>query len=409
MIPRVPPGPSPAPSLPEPRRPSPLETVEAEALALRAWALHVLAGAAPPGRIAARAAGCSPAGWDRFLRVERCGLPLHAAASALLPPRGREVLDLHRTAELKRVLSARAQLLWLGRAARARGWPLAVLKGGAHVAAGGDPLDLADVDVLAPAEVVGPVTGLLDGSGYDALGRDAAVGAAGGWHLAQRRSEGSIQVEVHYTVRDLEPIDEVLARSVPLTPGLLRLAPADELWHLLVHVVSHHPERRGNLREMLLLGRSLARAGPDEQRAVEARAAEHPHSAAMRAVVRMARGLAGGTVPPDEFRVVAAAAYSAAGTIAPLGSRVLAVDLWQALFASLAGEGKGVWKQIGAPAPLDSAYPAIAFLERRVPPVGRGARMLQRGLRLGLAHALSRRLLRKARRLCREAERMERE
>lgn len=374
---------------------------------LRAWALHVLAGASPPGRIAARAAGCSPAGWDRFLRVERCGLPLHAAASALLPARGREVLDLRRTAELKRVLSARAQLLWLGRAAHARGWPVAVLKGGADIASGGDPLDLADVDVLAPAEVVAPLADLLDGSGYDVLGRDAPVGAAGGWHLAQRRSEGSIQVEVHYTVKDLEPVREVLARSVPLTPGLRRLAPADELWHLLVHTVSHHPERRGNLREMLLLGRSLGRARPDEQRAVETRAAEHPHSAAMHAVLRMARSLARGTVPSDEFRIVAAAAYSAAGTTSPLGSRVLAVDLWQALFASLAGERRGLWARLGAPAPLDSASPAIAFLERRVPPVGRGARGLQRALRMGVAHALSRPLLWKARRLCRAAERME--
>lgn len=385
-----------------------MDTVEAEALVLRAWALHVLAGAPPPRRIAARAAGCSPAAWERFLRVERCGLPVHAAASARVPPQGREVLDLRRTAELKRVLSARAQLLWLGRAALAGGWTVAVLKGGAEIAAGGDPLDLADVDVLAPADMVAPLADLLDGSGYEVLGRDAPVGAAGGWHLAQRRSRGSIQVEVHYTIKDVEPVREVLARAVPLTSGLRRLAPADELWHLLVHIVSHHPERRGNLREMILLGRSLGRAGPDEQRTVEARAAEHPHSAAMRAVLRMARALAAGTVPPDEFRIVAAAAYSAAGTTPPLGSRVLAADLWQALFASLAGEGRRAWTQLGASAPLDSAHPAVAFLERRVPPVGRGARMLQRALRLGLAQALSRPLLWKARRLCRAAERMER-
>jgi hypothetical protein len=393
-----------APPVPSTGHPAPDAT--AGALALRAWGLHLLAGVAPPPAVAARAFAASPPAWDRFLRVERCAAPLHAAADAI-PAAAGEVLERHRDAEVKRFLSARAQLLWLGRAVRERGWPVVVLKGGAEAAAGGATLDLADVDLLAPAAMVAPLASLLDASGYAPQGPDAAVGAEGAWHLAQRLAEGAIQVEVHYTVRDLEPVDAAIDRSVPMAGGLRRLAPADELWHLLAHAVVHHPERRGRLRELLLLGRALARAGLDERRAVRARAAAHRHGDAMAEVLEMAGALAAGTVPRDPFRTVAAAAYEASARARPLGSAVLAMDRWEALFASLSGEPRALRTRLGAPAPVASTGRALALLERRAPPVGRGARMLQRLVRLGLGYVLSRPLLWRAKRLTGAEERSE--
>src|SRR5688500_4794971 len=133
-------------------------TACAEALALRRWALHVLWGAPVPPEVVRAVAGCSPAGWELFLGVERCALPLGRALSpGQTPPAAAELLQAHTLAELQRVLGARAQLRTFAAAAAERGWRVVVLKGGAALAGGSPPLDLVDVDLLVPRETAGEV------------------------------------------------------------------------------------------------------------------------------------------------------------------------------------------------------------------------------------------------------------
>lgn len=357
-----------------------------------------------PPALAAEARACSAAGWALFLGVERCALPLsRVLPSDPLSPAAAGILPARALAELQRVLAARAQLLTLAAAAAERGWTAVVLKGGAGVAAGDPPLDLVDVDVLVPRRLAAEVAGYLDGSGYDRQGRDRDVESSSFWHLAARHAPGSILVEVHFTVPGLEPVDQAIARAVPL-PGrpLLRLAPADELWHLLAHGVTQHLYRRGNLRELRLVRAALSRCSAEDRREVDARTRAHPDGAVMQAVLRMAEWPEG-TAPADPFTSMAAGNYLAGGGRTPFRSSVLRADCAMALSALLArgGAARRLWGAVAAPADLESLHPAIAVLERGAPPLGRAARVLQRVARLSASFAWALPMAARARRLAR--------
>ncbi|HEY0021126.1 MAG TPA: nucleotidyltransferase family protein [Longimicrobium sp.] len=374
----------------------------AEALVLRRWALHVLWDAPVPPALAAAAEACSPGGWALFLGMERCALPLgRAVRPGQVPPHGAAVLEASTLRELQRVLGARAQLRTFAAAAAERGWTVVVLKGGAAVAGGSPPLDLVDVDVLVPRDTAGEVAGFLEGRGYDRHGHDPGVNSASFWHLAARTAPGALMVEVHFTVQGFEPIEETIARAVPLPERpLLRMAPADELWHLLLHGVSHHLNRRGNLRELQLMKAALARCAPADRADVGARVAAHRDAPAMRAVLRMAEW-PNGTAPADPFASMAAGGYLAGASRALFASRVLWSDLVDALSALLARDGatRRLWATVPARPDVESAHPAIARLERAAPPVGRAARVLQRVVRLSASFARAVPMAVRARRL----------
>lgn len=374
----------------------------AEALVLRRWALHVLWGAPVPPEVASAAGACSRAGWDLFLHVERCALPLgRALRPGQAPPEGAAALETRTLGELQRVLGARAQLKTFAAAAAERGWTVVVLKGGAAVAGGSPPLDLVDVDVLVPRDTAGDVAAFLEGRGYDRHGHDPGVNSDSFWHLAARTAPGSLMVEVHFTVQGFEPIEDAMARAVPLPDRpLLRLAPADELWHLLLHGVSHHLNRRGNLRELELIKAALARCSPAEREEVAARVRAHRDAAPMQAVLRMAE-CPRGTAPADPFASMAAGAYLAGMWRPPLGSKVLWVDFADALSALLARDGaaRRLWGTVPSRPDVDSAHPAIATLEHTAPPLGRAARVLQRVVRLSASFGMALPVAARARRL----------
>ena len=154
----------------------------AGALALRGWALAVLAGraGAPPG-VTADA-------WSLFLACERCALPLSAALSrsgVSVEGAGAEALRAQATRETQRVLLARGQLRKIGALLEARGWTAALLKGGAAVA-GPEPVDLADLDLLVPSAISEAVAAALDQAGHRALDRPVVPGDPAHWHLARR-------------------------------------------------------------------------------------------------------------------------------------------------------------------------------------------------------------------------------
>ena len=155
-------------------------TATRDAVSLRAAALSILTGREPDWT---RLQRCSAATWQLFFRTERCALALKTrltAAGCAVPERARAEIERAATRELQRILSARGQLLRIGRLATAQAIPAIVLKGGVAALASAAPVDLHDVDVLALPPDAERLAALLDQEGFH------ATGPAGTAHLAQR-------------------------------------------------------------------------------------------------------------------------------------------------------------------------------------------------------------------------------
>ncbi len=357
----------------------------ADALLLRAWALDLLIGETqatqPPAESGASA---SLATWELFLRSERCALPLRARLIARSPsPLTAGVAQLPErlaTVELQRALSARAQLLEIGRLAAAHDLEPIVLKGGIAVLGGDDPVDLADVDVLVRQEQSELLANLLNERGY---GSTIAGSAA---HLPARFGPETVPIEVHFAINDLEQIGELRARAQPApgSPGLWRLSPPDHLWHLLVHSVVSHPERRGCLRDLLLIKRAARQCSPTELDDVTRRIAGSSRGSALGAMLALAQGAGSTADGTDCFRAEAAANYllrdrfqwlarwrmlqpMATTVFVLLGSRWDRQAEWAAVLRRRVQSEPSTWK-------------VLAALQRRAPWLGD---MTRRLLRLG--------------------------
>lgn len=341
-----------------------------EALALRGWALRVLAG---------EEAGAPPAadaeGWRLFLRAERCAAPLRARVGAG-HPRVEEGFEL----EVQRVLSARAMLRHLDRALATLGTRGIALKGAAPLLLEGEAVDLLDLDLLVDEATVRPLAAALEEAGFD-VGRDAdqalPADAPGGWERAARVADGSVPVELHVTVPFLPDGVDVRARvrHTSLANVDLPAAPA-HLWHVLVHGAAHHPERRGQLRDVLLLRGALDACTAAEADAVRARLERDPRAGVLRRVLRFAASLDG----DDLFAAEAMLRYTLLGAHLPgMGDR-RAGWLSAAAFALLAGDGeyRRLWFGGGRGAWGAGARSAVPGLDLPV----RLARFLWRGAHL---------------------------
>jgi hypothetical protein len=378
--------------------PDAYETARA-ALPLRDWALGVLAGgAAPPPE-------APPAAWRVFLRLERCALPLRARVLARRIPLGPDaaaVLERLADRELLRALSARAQLITLGRIATARGTAAVALKGGVAVL-GGDPLDVQDVDVLVRTEDAEAFASALDGAGgAHAHGPDPAPGTAGTFHLAARAADNALPVEVHYALPYGGPEDP-WAGAVPAGPGgILRLAPALHLWHVLVHGAVHHPERRGTLRELLMLAAAVHACGPADLAGIRSRAAAHPDAPPLLQALAAGEALAAGSVSADPFRASAALGYLVVAGASPAVHRGrFGIDLARAAYALVAGEGayRRLW--LSSPAGVRSLeeFGGVTWLDRTSPAAARVLRIVQRAANTAAGTLPALRLARAARAL----------
>ena len=355
------------------------------ALGLRAWALRLFArgraGAGAPPPADARA-------WERFLRAERCALPVRARLGAeedALAPDARAVLEARATAELKRALSARAQLRALGALAAERGVPALVMKGGVEAAAGGELTDIADVDLLVPPADARPLAAAMEAQGYRPVHRDFPPDVPGAYDLAPRVVPGGIPVEVHFRVPGLGEGADLWEGARPSgVPGLLRPAPERHLWHVLTHAVAHHPERRGLLRELLRVRAALAPCAPEERAWVERRLEGHAAAPYLRAVLAMAAALEAGEVPADPFRATAASAYllvGLAGRGVPLDGRFGSVLAWAThALASRSGEYGRLWRGAPHSAIVPRGEHSGQWLDRRAPGVAHAVRT---GLRSG--------------------------
>jgi hypothetical protein len=272
------------------------------ALSLRAWALALL-----PGGEAGPPPPAPPPAWELFLRSERCAILLRSQLDAgSVPADVRPVLQEASARELRRAMALRGELAFLGRILRREGWTGVALKAGAAAADGDATLDVADLDLLVRPGDVRAVADALAANGYRHAGHDDRIDTddPGAWELGARIREGSLQVELHFAVPFLGDDVDVWKGTVPTAiPGISRLAPATHLWHVLVHGVAHHVERRGAVRDLLLVRAALARCTPAEVGTVEARAARHPLRAVLAATLALARD---GAAAPDPFRRVAA-------------------------------------------------------------------------------------------------------
>lgn len=256
----------------------------AEAIELRDWTLAVLAdeGAGP-------APHASVATWRFFLTLERCALPLTRVLAAVHgrgpDPASRLVLDELAAIELRTAMAAVAEVAAIDVVARSTGWKIVLLKG-ARLAMETPALHLQDVDVLVRRDIVAPLADRMEHSGYAASSTDRSAAP----HLSPRSVPGSLPVEIHRFMKGMPPPEELLERAIPCdgTGNLWRLSVADELQHLLTHTVAHHPDRRGRIRDVLALSRSLKRAPLDEQRAARRAAATTADSQAVTDMLRLA-------------------------------------------------------------------------------------------------------------------------
>lgn len=326
-------------------------------LALRPWALAAVAGrAAAPPRLP------SPGAWRAFLRVERCAAPLRRALSAAnvpLPPELAAILADLATAELKRFMSAAAQVLLAGSLLRDMGVPGVALKAGAGAAGGGEPVDVADLDLLVPAEHAARFAAALEArGGHRPLKADPPATATGKWEMAGRKAQGALLVEVHFAVPHLGPgVDPWSGLRPTRVAGVFRLSAAHHLWHLLVHSAVHHVERRGQIRELVLLREAIGAATPAEVEEVRARAAAHPAAAVLQASLEMAGELAGGRVPRDRFAGVAAARAALLDWTPPPGVPAPTVRAYTAAVVALAA-GAGDYRRLWFGADFSALAPS---------------------------------------------------
>jgi hypothetical protein len=379
-----------------------LVALSTEALRLRAWALELLGGGA-----AGDAPEADAAAWSVFLRVEACAAPVRNAlrAAGVRAGAGEGELDKAATRESQRILSARAQVASIDRLAAKEGWRIAVLKGGVALQ-DAQPLDVGDLDLLVAPGDAPALLQALHGAGFAAHGEDHAAPGPRDHHYAPRYTPGSVPVEVHFRIGEMDPEHDLLSAAVPLerSRALLRLAPADHLRHLLLHTVAHHPQRRGRLRDLLLIGAAARALGGPGTDAALASLAANPFAAQLGETLGAARALAEGRTPEDLWRRASGAGYAASASawIARL-PRGRQDELSICLFAALgcAEDRRRAWARLWAPAATSSELPALAWLEGRSAAAGGAVRRAMRAARYAAAAAAALPLVRAAR----EAER----
>lgn len=374
-----------------------------DALRLREWAWALLAGgpAAPPP-------DAGEGGWRLFLAVERCAAVLRSRLSAArveLSAGADAALRRRADVELKRLLSARMQLAAIGALARERGWRPVVLKGGLAAVGAGEPVDVADVDVLLPLAEAPLLARALDERGYAIeKGIDEVSADTSYHHMAQRRMPGGIQVEIHFALPNTGDVARQLAAIVPLPqPGLYRLSPPDHLWHVLVHSALDHAFRRGTLRDVLVAAAALGDCSDVETAEVEARVAAHPFHAALGTVLAMARAVRARTPVPDPFPEIAAGNYLLIERLAPRGlPEQLADEVSRLVFARLGGPADRAEYRASLTAfRFGSALGPLARLEKRAPGLARAARVCVRLAMRGAAAPLALPLAAESRRTAR--------
>jgi hypothetical protein len=348
------------------------------ALALRTWALAALAG-----RADAACPDASSAAWSLFLEGERCGLPL---VRLLESGRGLTGISRERIGQLRmraeaeraRIKSAQRHLRALAVIGHRHGWPVVVFKA---AAAALDPIravDMEDVDVLVHPDHVHAVAAELKRAGYSDAG-----GGASARHISGMSDGDLLKIDVHFTLDfDGGRLDRSVwngTRPCSEHAGLWTLAPADHVQLMLSHVVVEHPNRRSNIRELLLLASQLADS-PETLCDVEQRIASHPERDALVAVLREAGALHRGEPVSHASHRDAAATYAVRHLLHRYElPTVLMQWSYRTSFAILLGSAarRGFWQRLLVRQGR-SQHKWLARLEDRYPLPGMAVRLAGR-------------------------------
>jgi hypothetical protein len=283
-------------------------------LALRDWIVEWLGTDDPcGGEVQERAVSLPVETWRAFLTMERCALEARSALARApdVPPALARLVEATAQTELQRFLSAAGQIRRIAEITRETGTRVVVLKGGVAVLAG-HPTAIDDLDLLVPASSVAAVSGALDRAGYATWGPDMPSTPP------LRFEANEVPVDLHRSIDGIGDAESILARArgIPSLPGVFRPRPDDHLWHLLVHVSHHHPDRRGRIRDLPLLARAVTECDASALVKVAARIAGHNHPHPMEAHLEMARRIAARKPVVDRFRDLAWTKYDAAARLA---------------------------------------------------------------------------------------------
>ncbi|MBW3655422.1 MAG: nucleotidyltransferase family protein, partial [Gemmatimonadetes bacterium] len=214
----------------------------------------------------------------------------------------------------------------------------------------------------------------LDEAGYN------RTGGPGAHRLTTRMAPHGIAVEIHTAVPGMAA--DVLARLRPAASGspLLVLHPTDHLVYLLHHSVLQHAERRGRMRDLLLVAEALANAAPAEVRAAEEAIAHQRNPGTLAAQLEMARAIAAGNgAPADAFELAAAGRYVMTLSFRRWGLRG-AFRNWavRASAAAVARRSGVPWSLGEDTLELPSRFAPFAALKRLSPRAERASRRLVR-------------------------------
>jgi hypothetical protein len=348
---------------------------------LRRWALAELLNGvhtAPPTT--------EPAAWSDFLQHERCAVLLQqhlkrSGRSEDIGPEAAAVLASAAMRELQRVLSARSQLQLLAELAQQQSARVVVLKGGVALLEGGHT-DLLDVDVLSDPPAAAALAERLDIRGY----QRHTYGAPR--HLEPRFVEGSVHIELHTSLAGLMPHEAVLRTAQPSDgiEGLFRPSPADHIWIMLTHSTQMHPDRRGRLRDLLLIRHAWLSAPASGQADVGARLQAHDQRAILEAML----GVALGTASPRQQRLLerdVPARYLFSARVRALTLRPSARTLVQRAARIIGGSAMADELRISRELSPDAAstIPFVEMLGARVPFLKRSLRQAGRAVGVYLA------------------------
>ncbi|NNG16190.1 MAG: hypothetical protein HKM89_06875, partial [Gemmatimonadales bacterium] len=296
-----------------------------------------------------------------------------------LPTEVQQVLRQRALIELRRVLSARSQLRQIGSLAREREMRPIVLKGGWYVLHEDGALDLNDIDVLLPDDHARAFAAVLDELGHKTTFSNPR-------HLSARVAPQKLPVEIHLSLETGggSPAKSLWRGivSVPSAPGLWRLSPGDHLWHVLHHATVDHPNRRGRLRDLVLIASAVGECSQNELESVRTMVDRHGYASPLQEVFTMAIDMSTGRAPRDRCWRVALSHYLVRGLtqrlrVSPARSR----DLAEATVAAVLGrrERRALWEQRIRQITLEpSNYRFIAWVEERTPRLGRAWRVTVR-------------------------------
>ncbi len=258
--------------------------VVAELLEARRYALAALRGKPE------RSPPVSASSWELFLSLERCAGILLESLSSNVPSDAAAPLREAAARDAQSSLQARLEGRQLSEIASRLDFPVVVLKGGAVAVAGkGASLPLVDLDVLVQRQHVGDLSNLLRDAGFGLPSRATAH------HVGFVPPPDRLAIEVHWTTHDDgSPVDSGIWNRIRPIDGvahLKRLAPPDNLEHLLRHAIIVHHERSVSLRDVYLAGLSAAECTAEELVEVEKKLSRDVHSQPLFDLLTFARAL----------------------------------------------------------------------------------------------------------------------